>query len=185
MNLRIHRPSGAMIVAILALIVAMSGSAYAIQRVQSGDSLVAKRTLSGNRLRLNTVTRKEVAEGTLRKVPKANLAYHLPALVWHKLTLVNDWHTSDSFRAPAWAVDAQGIVHFRGAMSEALPTSATFTTLPAAIRPAKDVDVETGALNAAPARLNIMPNGSVVVQDTAGGANARGFTSLDGVTFSR
>lgn len=168
MKIRFRRPSPALCVAVLALLVAMGGSAVALQRGQSGDTLITKRTLSGNRLRLDTLTGKEVAN-----------------LSWHNLTLINNWHRDGDFHRPAWAVDVQGIVHLRGAMHESAPTSNEFAILPASIRPTKDVDVETGATNAAPARLILMPSGAAFVQDTNSGVDASGFTSLDGVTYSR
>ena len=160
-----------MFVAILALVVAMSGSAIAIQRVgQNGDNLIAPRTLSGNRLRLNTVTGQEVAD-----------------LVWHPLTLINGWvNYNGSVRPPAWAMDAQGIVHFRGAIMQSSGSNRIFTRLPIAIRPAVNVWLPSDLNSAHPGRLDVYASGVVYEQspDNADNASAQAFTDLDGVTYS-
>ena len=49
-ELRRRRPSAAMVVALVALIVAASGTAVAASRMVNGDSLIRKNSLSGNRL---------------------------------------------------------------------------------------------------------------------------------------
>jgi len=55
-----HRPSGAMLVAVMALILAASGTAIAASAMVKGDKLIKKRSLSGNRLRNHTITGKQV-----------------------------------------------------------------------------------------------------------------------------
>jgi hypothetical protein len=169
MKIRNRRHSPALLVAILALIVGMSGSAFAIQRGQSGDSLINQRTLSGNRLRLNTVTGQEVAD-----------------LVWHNLTLINGWesYNEPGVRTPAWAMDAQGIVHFRGAISQAAGSNNIFTRLPVAIRPAAFVYIATDLNIAATGRIYIQPNGVVHAEATINQTSAQSFTSLDGPTYA-
>ncbi len=67
------RPSGAMVVAIVALVVAATGTAVAASS-GNGDKLIKKGTLSGNRLRNDTVGGKQVKESTLSKVPAAKAA---------------------------------------------------------------------------------------------------------------
>jgi hypothetical protein len=162
----------------------MGGSAWAVT-LQSGDALIAKRTLSGNRLRLNTVTGAEVKEGSLGKVPKADLASRLPALVWHQLVLVNDWTNYNGIqRPPAWALDAQGIVHFRGAIKETAPTDDTFAHLPIAVRPVVAVWLPTDMESANTGRVNVFSDGGLVVEATVDIVDARAFTNLDGLTYS-
>jgi hypothetical protein len=79
-SLRRHRPSPAMVIAVLALVGAFGGSAIADNAVDFARSKlvngkkIKKRTISGNRLKRNTVTGKEVAESKLGKVPKATNA---------------------------------------------------------------------------------------------------------------
>jgi hypothetical protein len=71
-----HKPSAPMIVAILALVVAASGTAVAATQLAPGDQLIKKHSLSGNRLRNGTITGKEVNVATLGKVPSATNAGH-------------------------------------------------------------------------------------------------------------
>lgn len=60
-----RRPSGAMVVAIIALVVAASGTAVAAKKLVSGDTLIIKGSLSGNRLRKHTVTATQIRKGSL------------------------------------------------------------------------------------------------------------------------
>lgn len=69
-----RRPSGAMVVSIVALVVAASGTALAATSLIKGDSLIKKRSLSGNRLRNHTVTGTQVNLNKLGKVPNAKKA---------------------------------------------------------------------------------------------------------------
>jgi hypothetical protein len=69
-NMALKRPSPSMIVALLALLFALGGTAFALQK-QSGNSLIRKHSLSGNRLQKNSVTGKQVKESTLGTVPSA------------------------------------------------------------------------------------------------------------------
>jgi hypothetical protein len=66
-----RRPSAAMVVAIIALVVAASGTAVAATNLTSGDSLIAKHSLSGNRLRNHTVSGQQIKLGSLGTVPSA------------------------------------------------------------------------------------------------------------------
>ncbi|HEY8640027.1 MAG TPA: hypothetical protein VIL53_05925 [Solirubrobacterales bacterium] len=71
-----RRPSPAMIVAIVALIIGLTGTAVAgvatISKI-SGKT-VKKNTLPGNRIKKNTITGKQVKESSLGQVPSANTA---------------------------------------------------------------------------------------------------------------
>lgn len=164
MRTRIRRPSAATTIALLALVVALSGTAIAA--LQSGDSLIARRTLSGNRLRLNTVAGKEVAN-----------------LVWHRLTLVDGWQNYwGTERRPAWALDAQNVVHLRGAIWNG--SAASFARLPISVRPHVILYPTTGLINAAPGRIVVDIDGWMHVQADGSFADAQGFTNLDGVTWA-
>jgi hypothetical protein len=72
----LHTPSPAMIVAIVALVFAMSGTAVAASQLVNGDKLIKKHTLSGDRLRNHTVTGTQVNLSKLGKVPTAAQADH-------------------------------------------------------------------------------------------------------------
>ena len=65
---RLRAPSPAMVVALVALVFAMSGTAVAAGTLMSGDKLIKKASLSGNRLRAHTVTGKQVDLAKLGKV---------------------------------------------------------------------------------------------------------------------
>ena len=69
-----RRPSASMMVALAALFVALGGSAVAAQLASSGDLLIKKQSLSGNRLRNHTVTGTQVNLAKLGKVPSAKTA---------------------------------------------------------------------------------------------------------------
>jgi hypothetical protein len=69
-----RRPSAATAIALVALVVAASGTAVAASHLVSGDKLIKKRSLSGNRLRNHTITGKQVNLGKLGKVPSASHA---------------------------------------------------------------------------------------------------------------
>jgi hypothetical protein len=70
---RDHKPSASMVVAIAALVVAITGTAVAASLV-NGDSLIKKNSLSGNRLRNHSVTGKQINPSKLGKVPSATNA---------------------------------------------------------------------------------------------------------------
>jgi hypothetical protein len=67
-------PSPAMGVAIVALVIAASGTALAAHTLMSGDQLIRKGSLSGNRLRSHTVTGAQIDLAELGTVPSATTA---------------------------------------------------------------------------------------------------------------
>jgi hypothetical protein len=70
----IRRPTAAAGLMVLALLVAAGGTATAAARSQNGNHLISKHSLSGNRLKNNTVTGKQIRESSLGEVPKAKNA---------------------------------------------------------------------------------------------------------------
>ena len=79
-RVRARRPSAAMIVAMIALITALSGSAVADNAVEFAKTKVLngknikKRSIAGNKIRNNSITGTQVKESTLGKVPSATSA---------------------------------------------------------------------------------------------------------------
>ncbi len=71
-----RRPSASLVVSIIALVVAMSGTAIAASHLVNGDKLIKKHSLSGNRLRNHTLTGKQINLKKLGKVPSAKNADH-------------------------------------------------------------------------------------------------------------
>jgi hypothetical protein len=68
------KPSPAMVVAILALFVALGGTAVAKFGPFKGDKIIKVRSLSGNRLKKGTVTGQQIKVSSLPKVPSATNA---------------------------------------------------------------------------------------------------------------
>ncbi|HEY2641577.1 MAG TPA: hypothetical protein VGI66_17040 [Streptosporangiaceae bacterium] len=73
-----HRPSASMIVALTALVVALTGTAFAAARM-SGDKLIKKHSLSGSRLRNHTLTGTQINMQQLGTVPSAKTAKNASA----------------------------------------------------------------------------------------------------------
>lgn len=167
-----RRPSAAGVIAVAALVCAMSGTAVASSTaLHNGDKLIKKHTLSGNRLRSHTLT-----------------ATQLKQPVWHTMTLENGWVAYDTvtYGTPAYAIDDQGFVHFRGAIKGDSAHSGTLASLPAGFRPAESRDwlpvaSNTGKSDPQSAALIVENTGDVLALAGAG-ANLD-FVSLAGVTF--
>lgn len=124
-----------------------------------------------------------VTAAALATVLAASTASAAP-LSFQTLSLINNWKTySPDVRAPKVAIDQDGVVRFMGAIKSGT-TSHAFT-LPAAFRPTKIVYVTTNLCLAAPGRLKIDPNGTVIVQSDGAFSSAQCFTSLEGVTFAK
>ncbi len=71
-NFRLRRPSGAMLVAIVALFASLAGAAYAATTINGKN--IKKHTITGNKLKNDTVTGIQVNESTLGVVPQATHA---------------------------------------------------------------------------------------------------------------
>jgi hypothetical protein len=113
----------------------------------------------------------------------ATTANALPALSYQALALVNNWTGAPfSTRQPAVAVDAQGIVHFRGAMGETGSFTPLAFTLPASLRPSATVYIHVDMCNASSGRIVIEPSGETTVQAESH-PNAECFTSLEGASY--
>ena len=69
-----NRPSPAMVVAILALIVALAGTAYAAQTINGGA--IKKQTIGGGKLKKKTLTGFQINTNKLGVVPSAKRATH-------------------------------------------------------------------------------------------------------------
>jgi hypothetical protein len=69
-----RRPSASLVVSVIALIVALSGTAIAASKLVNGDSLIRKGTLSGDRLRRHTLTGTQINVKKLGTVPRATRA---------------------------------------------------------------------------------------------------------------
>jgi hypothetical protein len=188
MNIRRIKPSGTVLIVAAALVVgleapAMAHQVKAVAHKISGASIAAH-SIPGNRLKNNTLTGSQIKESTLGTVPRATRASKLPPLVWHPLTLQNNWVTYNSnFRTPSYAIDAQGFVHLAGAIKNGTANKDAFV-LPAVARPLFTEQLATDGNAGVSIRLKIDPNGQVTPEDDlTKGTPAELFTSLDGVAF--
>jgi hypothetical protein len=73
-ELKNRRPSAAMVVAIIALIVALAGTAYAAQTINGGA--IKKQTIGGGKLKHKTLTGYQINTNKLGVVPTAQRASH-------------------------------------------------------------------------------------------------------------
>jgi hypothetical protein len=73
-RLKSKRPSPAMVVAVVALIVALGGSAYAAQHINGGA--IKKQTIGGGKLKQKTLTGFQINTNKLGVVPAAKRASH-------------------------------------------------------------------------------------------------------------
>jgi hypothetical protein len=115
------------------------------------------------------------------------------ALNWQTLHLKNGWAgTPYGTRLPAIAIDADGIVHLRGAMTNSVSPDCSHIpfVIPRPFRPTggglyEPVDEE----NSATGRIGIAGDGSVEIDPPS---SSRGddtalcnFTSLEGISYAR
>src|SRR5437763_543025 len=157
-----HRPSPALVVALLALFVVLGSGAYAATQI-NGKNL-KDRSVAGKKLKRNTVTGTEVREPALGKVPTASTAGHAntastansakTAGLAGKLAAPEGWHEVGAAGEPAFQnswmntccagandvvekvgfyKDREGVVHLKG---EAKGGTSTIFQLPVGYRPA-------------------------------------------------
>jgi len=169
---------------------------------------LAKNAVSSSTVKNDSLTGSDIKESTLGPVTTAQIAGHastadhanvagaadhalvadkanaLPALTWVPLALTNNWknYSPTTSRPAAYAVDAQGIVHFRGRIYFGVGTA---FTMPAALSPSEDVYLVVDEVNAHTGRLAVAADGQVTIASDPDFANAgSSFTSLDGLTYA-
>lgn len=71
-KLRRMRPSPAMVVSVIALIVALAGTAYAAQKINGGS--IVKQSIGGGKLKKNTLTGFQINTSKIGTVPAAKKA---------------------------------------------------------------------------------------------------------------
>jgi hypothetical protein len=123
--------------------------------------------------------------GHATSADSATSAGDLPDLVFENLTLINNWLPYPDTNVPGAALDAQGVVHLRGAMYQITGTNPFPFIMPAKFRPAAQrIYVSVGLLSAKPGRLAIQSDGTVVPESADVFSDAQGFTSLEGATYA-
>lgn len=106
-------------------------------------------------------------------------------LDFQPLALIHDWQPYPGARVPAVAIDSNGVVHLRGAITQLTGTDPDAFRLPKRYRPNGLVYVGVDLANGLPGRLIINLDGMVEVQSPDDYADAQLFTSLEGVKFSK
>ena len=157
------RPSPALVIALLALSVALSGVAWAVTKVGAGD------------IKKNAVRSKHIKNGQVRPGDLAKVRVHT-------LELIDGWqeHGAPS-GVPRAVKDGFGFVHLEGAIEGGDATTSVPFQLPSGFRPAHLVDhpVDSG-----PGTYNylwIEPDGTTEVRGNL--ITGAAITSLEGVTF--
>ena len=79
-RLRRSRPSPAMVVAVIALITALAGTAYAAQTINGGS--ITKQTIGGGKLKQKTLTGYQINLNKLGTVPSAKIANRAAHTYW-------------------------------------------------------------------------------------------------------
>lgn len=184
----------ALLIAAGGLVVGLAIPAAGREAVRAiNGSSIKPHSIAGNRLKNNTVTGAQVKESTLGTVPRATVATRVAALKWHPITaFTQGWRNVGApYQVAAYAVDAQGLVHLRGAlMTSSGPDvdGQPAFTLPATVVPRStsvDVLATAGGGHNTIAVLQISKDVVTITSalvDT--GTPAVAFTDLDGVTFS-
>jgi hypothetical protein len=106
-----RRPSPALIIALLALAVALAGTAYAAQRING--ELILKRTIGGSKLKRNTLTGVQIKNSKLGQVPLAKVANRALHTYWAVVNNPNGASNASQVRASDFGintVEAGGVV---------------------------------------------------------------------------
>jgi hypothetical protein len=147
---------------------------------------IAKHSIAGNRLKANTLTGKQIKESSLGTVPRAK---SLTKLVWHPITLENGWVSGSggpppNYRSPAYAIDAQGLVHFRGTLEGGVAGTYAFV-LPKAAAPRAGLVIDTPMMASGgnAGFLLISSDGVAPSQGQATAADVEDLSVLEGITF--
>ena len=204
-----HNGRYANVTATLALIVALGGTSYAatsLKKNSVSSKQIKNSSITSSDVKNNTLTGSDIKESKLGTVPSATTATAaataahatnadnathattadkastVPGLVFHPLALLNDWgNYNNNDRTPSYAVDTQGVVHFRGAISGG--SSDNIFKLPAALTPGSTVYLTSDEGDATTGRIYVYTDGNVYVEDDPSDPGSSGFTSLDGLTY--
>jgi hypothetical protein len=143
--------------------------------------------INGNTIKPNTVTGKQIKESTLGTVPTAREAASVPRLKWHALPLGAGWSNDGASvgRLASYAIDIQGLVHFKGEVHCASSCGVLFV-LPKAATPRVQLDLPIYTNENNIGEANIKTTGEVGVSDTHGSVagSAAYYSVLDGVVYA-
>jgi hypothetical protein len=117
-----RRPSAGVVLGVIALVVATSGTAFAAGQLVNGDSLIKKNSLSGDRLHNATVTGKQIKLSSLGQVPSAKTAANALELGGHPASYFTGGSSGGSSGATR-----SGLVTAGGGQTATLGTFGPFT----------------------------------------------------------
>jgi hypothetical protein len=191
------RLSYANVTATLALVFAMSGGALAANHYlinstkQINPKVLKKLTGKTGANGTNGATGATGAvgpAGSPGKEGSPGKGATIPALTWTPLPLEHGWtdYEGGQYGVPRYAKDAEGFVHFTGAISGSAKTSSTFATLPTGFRPGSEfiwlrAPATDGSANPEFVDIQIEETGLMEAENGAGANDA--FVSLEGVSF--
>jgi len=186
-----HRPSPAMIVSIVALFVALGGSASAVVVITSKN--IKNGTIRGKDIHNRTITGKKLKNHTVAaKQTKAPEHYHAiglpgqPAFKNGAQNFVPVDSTGkpipggDIYSKAGFMKDNEGFVHLRGTVTATTKPNSNVVifTLPRGYRPTRVLDISTIASGSA-GFVYVHPNGDI----EAGGVSGSATYGLDSLTF--
>ena len=127
----------ALLVSVLVSVAGTGLAGYAAGR-SSGNALIKKSSLSGNRLKADTVKGAQIDESTLGLVPRAAAADAVPAPSFQALKLEPNWAPIGSglvVPVAGFRKDVSGFVHLQGAVTRTAAVTNVIGRLPAGARP--------------------------------------------------
>jgi hypothetical protein len=107
-------------------------------------------------------------------------------LTFEVMALKNGWQRySVAVARPTAALDSENVVHLRGAMFQTGPANQAPFILPVKFRPNRTLFIPITLINGRPGRIVIFATGSVLIEAANSFDDARNFTSLEGVSYSK
>jgi hypothetical protein len=158
----------------------------------SGNSLIKKSSLSGNRLKNDSVKGAKIQESSLTKVPSAEtadkatmattatIATKVTPPPFMTMTYGLGWaqDTSFTFRKAGYRVDADGFVHLQGALTRTSGTGTLMASVPASIAPVNFAYIPVVTSSGAPGSIFISALGEIELY-----TGNPGYVSLEGVSW--
>jgi hypothetical protein len=165
------------VASLIAVCVALSGGTAFAAFIITSNSQVGPGTISGHHPPASKHA--NIIAASVNGLDVQNLQFQ-------PLTLKNGW-AGNCFGGgnPAIAKSAEGVVYFRGELCQPSGSSQNAFAVPPGFQPTKKEWIAADETNTATGRLEISPNGEVLVKsDLDHPTSAPGFTSLAGVNYT-